>query len=118
MHVTRDEFDAKISALEGRCSNIENRCTNIENRCSNIERILEEMRGTMKTMCATGISLFVASIGTTLGTGVAVTQSMLSHFDTVLEAYHAGARLPQDIRVVTYSPQGQAQTHTVSQPAP
>ena len=101
MTIPREEFDTKISALESRCSRIEERCTNIEYRCTNIERILEEMRGTIKTMCATGISLFVASIGTTLGTGVAVTQSMLSHFDTVLEAYHSGARHAQDVRVVT-----------------
>jgi enamine deaminase RidA (YjgF/YER057c/UK114 family) len=91
MSIPREEHDAKISALEAR----------IEGRFANIERILEEMRSTMKTMINTGITLFIASIGTTLGTGLAVYQGMLSHFDTVLEAYHSGARHAQDIRIVT-----------------
>ncbi|NUS61558.1 MAG: hypothetical protein HOQ01_11480 [Lysobacter sp.] len=86
MSVTREEHDAKISGLESR----------FEGRFANIEQVLEDLRGTRKTM----VALFIASMGTTLGTGVAVTQAMLSHFDTVLEAYHSGTRQAQDVRVV------------------
>jgi hypothetical protein len=80
MSIPREEHDAKISALEAR----------IEGRFMNIERDLKRV-----------FALCVCSIGTTMGTGLAVYQGMLSHFDTVLEAYHSGARHTQDIRVVT-----------------
>ena len=80
MAITRDELDAKISALESR----------IEGRFINIERDLRRL-----------FALSIACMGTTIGTGFAAYQGMLSHFDTVLEAYHSDARHAQDIRVVT-----------------
>jgi hypothetical protein len=79
MSITREELDAKILALESR----------IEGRFINIERDLKRL-----------FALCIASIGTTVGTGFAAYQGMLAHFDTVLEAYHSGARHAQDIRVV------------------
>jgi hypothetical protein len=84
MSFSREEVDAKLATVEAR----------LDGRIVNTERDL-------KRLFAVGI----ASIATTIGTGLACTQAMLSHFDTVLEAYHAGARLPQDIRVVTYPAQ-------------
>ena len=87
MSIPREEHDAKISALEAR----------IEGRFMNIERDLKRV-----------FALCVCSIGTTMGTGLAVYQGMLSHFDTVLEAYHSGARHAQDIRVVTLPVQVQS----------
>ncbi|MCC8364601.1 hypothetical protein LK996_16135 [Lysobacter sp. A6] len=80
MSMTREELDAKLSAFDAR----------IEGRFINIERDVKRL-----------FALGVASIGTTMGTGFAAYQGMLSHFDTVLEAYHSGARHAQDIRVVT-----------------
>ena len=80
MSIPREEHDAKISALEAR----------IEGRFMNIERDLKRV-----------FALCVCSIGTTMGTGLAVYQGMLSHFDTVLEAHHSGASHAQDIRIVT-----------------
>jgi hypothetical protein len=79
MTLTREELDAKISALESR----------IEGRFINIERVLNRLFG-----------LGLAFIGTTIGTGFAAYQGVSSHFDTVLEAYHSGARHAQDIRVL------------------
>ena len=81
MSIPREEHDAKISALKSR----------IEGRFVNIERTLVEIRAGMKTMVFTGITLFVASIGTTVGTGVAAYQAMSNHFDTVLVAYQKSA---------------------------
>jgi len=88
MSIPREEHDAKISALEAR----------IEGRFMNIERDLKRV-----------FALCVCSIGTTMGTGLAVYQGMLGHFDTVLEAYHSGARHAQDIRIVTVPVQAQLQ---------
>lgn len=90
MSITREEHDAKLSALESR----------FEGRFANIEQALWEIRSTMKAMLTTGVTLFIASIGTTMGTGIAVYQGMLSHLETVLEAYHSGSRHAQGVRVV------------------
>ena len=92
MTITREEVDAKDAAIEAR----------FDARIVSIERDLKRL-----------FALCITSIATTIGTGAAVYQGMLSHFDTVLEAYHAGARLPQDIRVVTYPAQ-----HYVVPPPP
>jgi hypothetical protein len=95
MSVTREEIDAKNAAIEAR----------VDARIVSIERDLKRV-----------FTLCIASIATTVGTGIACTQAMLSHFDTVLEAYHAGARLPQDIRVVTYEVKPQASATATATP--